>query len=88
MGWTSPSRRTAGLAVHALHPAAHEGTKLEPIYPLRPATRTIKLAIDVETVPEPPDGQLTGFLTREELIEVHLMVPNEEQAPATWTDLF
>ncbi|WP_245843380.1 hypothetical protein [Mycolicibacterium vulneris] len=63
-----------------------ERTKLEPIYPLRPATRTIRLGIDVETVPEPPDGLLTGFLKREELIEVHLMVPKEQGAPAIWTD--
>jgi hypothetical protein len=62
-------------------------TKLEPVYPLHPATRTIKLGIDVETVPEPPDSLLTGFLTREELLEVHLMVPKEQKIPATWTDV-
>ena len=85
MDITIPSGRPAWRFMRYIRPP-DERTKVEPIYPLRPATRTIKLGIDVQTVPEPPDGLLTGFLTREELIEVHLMVPNEE-APATWTDL-
>jgi hypothetical protein len=86
MDITIPSGQPAWRFMRYIRPPDGR-TKLEPIYPLRPATRTIKLGIDVETVPEPPDGLVTGFLTREELLEVHLMVPNEEEAPATWTDL-
>jgi hypothetical protein len=86
MDITIPSGQPAWRFMRYIRPP-DERTKLEPIYPLRPATRTIKLGIDVETVPEPPDGLMSGFLTREELIEVHLMVPKEQGAPATWTDV-
>jgi hypothetical protein len=45
------------------------------------------LGIDVEIVPGPPDGLLTGLLTRQDFLEVHLLVHKEEKAPAAWTDL-
>jgi hypothetical protein len=45
------------------------------------------LGIDVQTLPEPPDGYLTGFLTRDE-IEVHLLMPHgQEHPPETWARL-
>jgi hypothetical protein len=74
MDITIPSGQPAWRFMRYIRPS-DERARLEPIYPLRPATRTIKLGIDVETVPEPSDGLLSGFLAREELIEVHLMVP-------------
>jgi hypothetical protein len=86
MDITIPSGQPTWRFMRYIRPP-DEGTKFEPVYPLRAATRTIRLGIDVETVAEPPEGLLTGFLTREELIEVHLMVPKEQAAPATWTDL-
>jgi hypothetical protein len=86
MDITIPSGQPTWRFMRYIRPP-DEGTKFEPVYPLRPATRTIRLGIDVETVAEPPEGLLTGFLTREELIEVHLMVPKEQAAPAIWTDL-
>ena len=57
MDITIPSGRPAWRFMRYIRPP-NERTKVEPIYPLRPATRTIKLGIDVQTVPEPPDGLL------------------------------
>ncbi len=55
-----------------------------PLFPLRPETRQLRLGIDVTTVPEPPDGLLAGYLTRDE-IDVHLLVPTGHDVPAAWT---
>src|SRR6267378_1261838 len=61
--------------------------KSTPLFPLRPGTRPLRLGIDVETVPEPPDGYLTGFLTRDE-IQIHLLMPQgQEQPPEAWSRL-
>ena len=58
-----------------------------PLFPLQPATRRMRLGIDVETVPEPPDGYVLGFLTRDE-IEVHLLMPQgQTEPPAAWSEL-
>ena len=44
-------------------------------------------ASPVETVPEPPDGYLRSFLTRDE-IEVHLLMPQGQTVPpAPWSEL-
>jgi hypothetical protein len=55
-----------------------------PLFPLRPETRQLRLGIDVTTVPEPPDGLLAGYLTRDE-IDVQLLVPTGHDVPAAWT---
>lgn len=61
--------------------------KRTPLFPLRPETRPLRLGIDVETVPVPPDGYLAGFLTRGE-IEVRLLMPKgQEQPPEAWAHL-
>src|SRR6185312_9570446 len=58
-----------------------------PFFPLQPATRPMRLGIDVETIPEPPDGYLRGFLIRDE-IEVHLLMPQgQTEPPAPWSEL-
>jgi hypothetical protein len=58
--------------------------KTQPLFPLRPASRPLHLGIDVETLPKPPDGYLSGFLTRDE-IEVHLLMPQgQTEPPAAW----
>jgi hypothetical protein len=57
-----------------------------PLFPLRPGTRPLRLGIDIATVPAPPAGYLTGFLTRDE-IEVHLLVAARQDIPAVWTDM-
>lgn len=47
----------------------------------------MRLGIDVETVPEPPEGYLPSFLIRDE-IEVHLLMPQGQTKPPTaWTGL-
>lgn len=55
-----------------------------PLFPLRPLTRPLRLGVDVTTVPAPPDGLLTGYLTRDE-IDVQLLVPADQGVPAAWT---
>jgi hypothetical protein len=86
MNITIPSGQPAWRFMRYIRPP--DGTtKIEPIYPLRPATRPIRLGIDVETVPEPPNGLLSGFLSREELLEVHLVVPKNLEAPTAWKDV-
>lgn len=83
---TIPSGQPAWRFMRYVRPPDTKA-KLEPLYPLRPATRSITVGIDVETVPEPPDGLLPAFLTRDDLLEVHLIVPGDEEAPTSWIDL-
>ncbi|MGH3495106.1 MAG: hypothetical protein ACRDQ1_17985, partial [Sciscionella sp.] len=56
------------------------------LFPLRPATRPLRLAIDTTTMPIPPEGYLTRFFGREE-IDVQLLVPAGEEVPTAWTDV-
>lgn len=83
---TIPSGQPAWRFMRYIRPP-EDRTKLGSLYPLRPATRKIKLGIDVETVPDPPGDLLTAFLTRDDLLEVHLILPEGEEVPASWTDL-
>jgi len=47
----------------------------------------MRLGIDVATIPDPPDGYLRSFLTRDE-IEVHLLMPEgQTEPPAGWAGL-
>ena len=48
------------------------------LFPLRPATRPLRIGIDITTLPTPPDGYLSAFLTRDE-IEVHLLTPARDE---------
>ncbi|MGX9296293.1 hypothetical protein [Tsukamurella paurometabola] len=57
-----------------------------PLFPLRPATRPVRLGIDVATVPTPPDGYLPELLTRDE-VEPYLLVQNEDEVPCEWLTL-
>jgi hypothetical protein len=58
-------------------------SKLQPLFPLRPGTRPLRLGIDVTTLPTPPAGLLTKFFQRDE-IDVQLLVPEGEQVPPAW----
>jgi hypothetical protein len=59
----------------------------QPLPPLAIAPRPMRLGIDVETVPQPPDGYLRDFLTRDE-IRVHLLMPQgQTEPPAAWAKL-
>lgn len=66
-----------------VRPPARVGEKLPPLFPLRPATRPLRLGIDVTTIPTPPEGFLSRFLGRDE-IDVHLMVSSSDPAPTAW----
>lgn len=55
-----------------------------PLFPLQPATRSLRIGIDTMTLPVPPDGYLPTFFGRDE-IDVELLVPAEEETPPAWT---
>jgi hypothetical protein len=55
-----------------------------PLFPLRPATRPLRLGIDVTTMPSPPAGLLARYLGRDE-IDVQLLIPAGQEVPAAWT---
>ncbi len=54
-----------------------------PLYPMRPATRPLRLGIDVATIPAPPDGAVSTFLGREEL-DIQLLIPHGTEVPDDW----
>lgn len=66
-----------------VRPPLKDDARHPPLFPLRPATRPLRLGIDVTTVPTPPDGLLARFFGREE-IDFQLMVPAGEEAPSAW----
>ncbi|AEF34768.1 conserved hypothetical protein [Mycolicibacter sinensis] len=78
MDITIPEGRPNKRFMRYVRPPVNE--KSTPLFPLRPHTRPLRLGIDVETIPEPPDGYLADFLTREE-IEVHLLMPQGREHP-------
>jgi hypothetical protein len=57
-----------------------------PLFPLQPATRPLRLGIDVATLPEPPAGLFTTFIRRDE-IELHLLLPVGSELPVGWSTL-
>jgi hypothetical protein len=69
-----------------VRPPVKETEELPPLFPLRPATRPLRLGIDITTVPTPPNGYLARFLRRDE-IDVQLMVPAGQEIPSAWTDV-
>jgi hypothetical protein len=85
MAVTIPSGRPNKRFMRYVRPPIKESNR--PLFPLQPAIRPMRLGVDVETVPEPPDGYLRCFLTRDE-IEVHLLMPQgQTEPPAAWTEL-
>lgn len=54
-----------------------------PLYPLQPATRPLRLGIDVATVAAPPTGIFSTFLGREEL-DIQLLVSKGAEVPEAW----
>lgn len=54
-----------------------------PLYPLRPATRPLRLGVDVTSVPEPPAGTFSTFLGRDDL-DIQLLVPKGAEVPEAW----
>lgn len=69
-----------------VRPPAKKDDRHRPLFPLQPATRPLRLGVDVATLPEPPAGLLTEFIQRDE-IELHLLVPSDSQVPEAWSRL-
>lgn len=53
------------------------------LFPLRPNTRKIRIAVDVQTLGE-PTPELMRVLARDEEVEPLLLVQNDEPEPETW----
>lgn|GEM_PF-1339816 len=83
---TLPSGQPNERFMRYVRPPVRDDDDHPPLFPLRPATRRLRLGIDVTTVPTPPDGLLAGYLTRDE-IDVQLLLPEDQEVPSTWTAL-
>ncbi len=66
-----------------VRPSIKDGDKWSPLFPLRPATRPLRLGIDVTTVPTPPEGHLAGYLARDE-VDIQLLLPADQDLPDAW----
>lgn len=53
------------------------------LFPLRPATRPLRLGIDVATIPAPPDGAFATFFGRDEF-DIELLVQRDAEVPEAW----
>lgn len=83
---TIPSGQPNNRFMRYVRPPIKATEELPPLFPLRPATRPLRLGIDITTVPTPPKGYLAGFLARDE-IDVQLMVPTGADVPSAWIDV-
>ena len=54
-----------------------------PLFPLRPSTRKLRVAVDVQTLGE-PTLELLRVLARDEEVEPLLLVQNDESEPTRW----
>ena len=82
---TIPSGQPNSRFMRFVRAPVRDSEELPPLFPLRPATRPLRLGIDTTTVPVPPDGYLSRFFGRDE-IEVQLLVPAGEEVRAAWTE--
>ncbi|WP_265122900.1 hypothetical protein [Hoyosella sp. YIM 151337] len=85
MSISIPSRQPNYRFMGYVRPPVKVSEEAPPLFPLRPATRGLRLGIDVTTMPTPQDGLVSRFLGREE-IDVHLMVSPDDSAPAAWIE--
>ncbi|MBN7561430.1 hypothetical protein [Mycobacteroides abscessus] len=83
---TVPEERPNHRFMRYVRPPTSKGAEDTPLFPLQPATRPIRLAIDVQTIPMPPEGYLTGLLTRDE-VATYLAVLNDDEVSADWAAL-
>src|SRR5258708_25771407 len=83
---TIPSGQPNSRFMRFVRAPVRDTDKLPPLFPLRPATRQLRLGIDTTTVPVPPAGYLSRFFQRDE-IDVQLLVPAGEEVPVAWTDV-
>jgi hypothetical protein len=83
---TIPSGQPNNRFMRYVRPPVKDSEQLPPLFPLRPATRPLRLGIETTTVPVPPDGYLSRFFGRDE-IDVQLLVPAGEEVPSAWAEL-
>jgi hypothetical protein len=79
-----PSGQPNRRFMRYVRPPVQDDEKSPPLFPLRPATRPLRLGIDVTAVPAPPVGLLAGYLGREE-VDVHLLISEGQDVPNAWT---
>lgn len=86
---TIPSGQPNHRFMRYVRPPIKDDADHPPLYPLRPATRQLRLGIDVTTVQAPtgdllPDYLLADYFARDE-IEVWLLTPTDDEVPEAWT---
>jgi hypothetical protein len=64
---TIPSGQLSHRFMRYVRPPVKEAETLPQLFPLRPATRPLRLGIDTTTVPTPPEGYLARFFGRDEI---------------------
>jgi hypothetical protein len=83
---TIPSGQPSHRFMRYVRPPVKEAETFPQLFPLRAATRQLRLGIDTRTVPTPPEGYLGRSFGCDE-IDVQLLVPEGEEAPTAWTDV-
>src|SRR5262245_39935029 len=83
---TIPSGQPNNRFMRYVRPPVKDTEKLPPLFPLRPATRPLRLGIDTTTVRVPPDGYLSRFFGRDE-IDMQLLVPAGDEIPTAWAEV-
>lgn len=66
-------------------PANTTGTQrdAQPLFPIQPSTRTMRVGIDIQTLPE-PTAELLRVVGRDDEVEPILMVQNDAGEPTAW----
>lgn len=85
MAITIPTGQPNQRFMRYVRPPVKDDERHPPLYPLRPATRPLRLGVDVATIPAPPEGTFSTFLGRDE-IDVQLMVPSGTAVPEAWAN--
>lgn len=85
--FTIPSGQPINRFMRFVRAPIRDDEKLPPLFPLRPATRPLRLGIDTTTLPDPPDGYLATFFGRDEII-FELLVPAGVDVPDGWKATF
>ena len=84
--FTSPTMRldtgSCGTYARLWTSAAHNAT-WGPLFPLRPNTRKLRVAVDLQTIGQ-PTRELLRVLSRDEEVDPLLLVQNDEPEPTEW----
>ncbi|WP_373234659.1 hypothetical protein [Mycobacterium marinum] len=83
MAITIPTGQPNQRFMRYVRPPVKDDERHTPLYSLRPATRPLRIGVDVATILAPPDGPFSTFFGRDE-IDVQLMVPSGNEVPEAW----